>query len=37
MIEFLGDERLPYIFFIGMLMTLDIFLLRRIVQKEKKE
>jgi len=36
-LDFFGDSRLPYIAFIGMLMALDLFLLRRVVQKEKKK
>jgi hypothetical protein len=36
-LEFMGDERIPYIVFISMLIGLDLFLLRRIVKKENKK
>ena len=35
-LEFMGDECLPYIAFVSMFLTFDLFLLRRLVQKEKK-
>jgi len=35
-LELMGDERIPYMVFISMLVGFDLLILRRVIQGEKK-